>query len=159
VICGDIEDPAVMTSIGSTFDVVLLMDVLEHLKDPGEVLKRLKSVINKHGRLLVTGPNVAYWAVRKELLLGKWNYTDAGILDKTHLHFYTASTWRALIEEAGYKIATFEPAGGMIPLEHILSKIPIIGLITPVIRNTALRLMPQLFTIVYLIEAVPAETL
>jgi len=153
----DIEDPETLSSIEDTFDVVLLMDVLEHLRNPIEVLKKLKIVLNKNGKILITGPNVAYWSIRKDLLLGRWNYKDAGILDRNHLHFYTASTWKSLVEEGGYEITAFEPAEGMIPLEHILCKIPVISLITPVLLKTALRLMPGFFTIVYLIEAVPSK--
>ncbi len=54
------------------------MDVIEHLRNPLDVLKGLKSALNTHDRLIITGPNVAYWAVRKDLLLGRWNYVDAG---------------------------------------------------------------------------------
>jgi len=156
VVCGDIENPEVIPSIEMKFDFVLLMDILEHLKDPADVLKRLKSVLNKNGRIVVTGPNVAYWAVRKALLFGRWNYSDSGILDRTHLHFFTASAWCFLIEEAGYEIISFEPAEGMIPFEHIFSKVPVIRPLVPVLRRMALRLWSELFSIVFLIEAIPA---
>lgn len=155
VLLGDIEDPAILSRIPDTFDVVLLMDVLEHLREPAVVLARLKTLLNPQGRLIVTGPNVAYWAVRKDLLLGRWNYTEAGILDRTHLHFYTAVGWRSLIEGAGYRIVTLEPAEGMIPWEHIINKIPFFGRMTPHLKEWALRWMPELFAIVFLVEARP----
>ena len=82
---------------------------------------------------------------------------DAGILDRSHLRFYTASTWQSLIQEAGYEIRAFEPAEGMIPLDHIFSKIPVVRSVAPFLRHLALRLLPNLFAIVFLIEAVPAE--
>lgn len=93
VICGNVEDSSSILPINKTFDVILLMDVIEHLRNPLDVLKGLKSALDTHGRLIITGPNVAYWAVRKDLLLGRWNYVDAGILDRSYLRFYTASTW------------------------------------------------------------------
>lgn len=155
VILGDIEDYKVLSSINKQFDVILLMDVLEHLLSPVEVLKRLHSLLKIDGCLIITGPNVGYWAVRKDLLLRRWHYSEAGILDKTHLHFYTASSWKKLIEDGGYKIITFESAEGFIPLEHIFSKLPIFRLLVTYISNLAVSLRPELFTTIFLIEAVP----
>ncbi|MCX5686486.1 MAG: class I SAM-dependent methyltransferase [Candidatus Omnitrophica bacterium] len=155
VICGDIEDPAIILSLNRKFDMVLFMDVLEHLNNPADALKRTKSVLNKSGRIIITGPNIAYWAARKELLLGRKNRDDCGMFDKTHLHFYTASSWRSLVEGAGYMIKLFEPAEGFIPFEHIFKKIPLISFITGFIHDAALRYMPGLFASAYLIEAGP----
>ena len=152
---GDIEDESLILSIEEKFDVVLFIDVLEHLNSPQETLKRVKLLLKKGGRIMVTCPNVAYWSVRKNILLGRWDYKDGTILDSTHLHFYTASGWRSLIENSGYTIMRFESAEGMIPLEHILSKIPLINSIIALLRNKMIQLWPNLFTIVYFIEAIP----
>lgn len=93
--------------------------------------------------------------MRRDLLLGRWDCPEAGILDRTHLHFYTASSWKKLIEEDGYKIITFESAEGLIPLEHILAKLPVLKLLVKYISNLAICLKPELFASIFIIEAVP----
>ncbi|MGD0202109.1 MAG: glycosyltransferase [Bryobacteraceae bacterium] len=87
-----------------TFDKVLLMDVLEHLPDPGRLLGDCRGVLRRGGRLLVSVPNVANITVRLKLLLGSFRYADRGILDRTHLRFFTVRTARGLLEENGYRI-------------------------------------------------------
>jgi 2-polyprenyl-3-methyl-5-hydroxy-6-metoxy-1,4-benzoquinol methylase len=68
---GNIEDDAFCASITRQFDVIVVMDVLEHLREPRTALQRLQRLLEPDGRLIVTGPNVAYWAMRKDLLLGR----------------------------------------------------------------------------------------
>jgi methionine biosynthesis protein MetW len=155
IISGDVEDPALVASLNKKFDVLLLMDVIEHLKNPVHVLRNLQQLIKPNGKIIATGPNVAYWAVRKNLFLGKWDYTDSGIMDRTHLHFYTASTWKSLLEEAHYEVTCLKPAEGMIPLEHILLKLPGMKRRVSSLRRFLISSVPELFTIVYLIEAAP----
>jgi glycosyltransferase involved in cell wall biosynthesis len=89
---------------GQKFDKVLLPDVLEHLRFPEFLLEDCHLVLKPHGQLFVSLPNVANITVRLALLLGQWNYTDRGILDKTHYRFYTHRTARHLLEENGYEI-------------------------------------------------------
>lgn len=155
VTVGNIEDGAVVSALGGRFDAVLLMDVLEHLVDPEAALRRFKPLLGPGGKLVVTAPNVAYWSVRKDLLLGRWEYRDSGILDRTHLHFYTASTWRKLLESAGYAVTRLEPGDGMIPLEHRLRQIPLLGRLTASLRAWLIAARPELFAITFLIEASP----
>jgi SAM-dependent methyltransferase len=157
VLQGNVEDEAFCASIEGIFDVIVIMDVLEHLRDPRTALKRLRRCLQPNGRLIVTGPNVAYWAVRKDLLLGRWNYTDGGILDRTHLYFYTAPTWRTLIEDGGFRALSLEPAEAMIPIEHFLLKVPLFGRLIPALRNAARSWFPNVFAIVFLIEAAPVS--
>ena len=86
------------------YDVVLLMDVLEHLVDPAGVLRGCAQLLANDGRLLLSLPNVAHWSVRKSLLAGRWQYTDSGILDRTHLRFFTFTSARRLGESAGLRV-------------------------------------------------------
>jgi SAM-dependent methyltransferase len=154
VLFGDIESPDLMSGLHRTFDVILLMDVLEHLRDPAIVLNRLMPLLSDQGVIIITGPNISYWAVRKDLLLGKWEYTETGILDRTHLHLYGAADWKRLVVDAGYDICKFDVAEGFLPIEHILLRIPLIRAIIPVFRDLAFRYMPELFATVYLIEII-----
>lgn len=88
----------------SNFDAILLIDVLEHLVDPVGALRRLFPFLREGGRFVVAIPNVAHWSVRFHLLAGRFAYEDSGILDRTHLRFYTRDTARAMLEQAGLEI-------------------------------------------------------
>ena len=88
------------------FDVVVFADVLEHVARPEDVLMRARGWLRDGGRLFVSLPNVANVTVRGALLLGRFSYADRGILDRTHLRFYTRKTARRLIEDAGFVVRT-----------------------------------------------------
>ena len=88
----------------SHFDRVLLQDVLEHVRDPMRVLTDCHGLLDAQGLLLVSVPNVANITVRLSLLFGRFEYAERGILDKTHLRFFTRKSARRMIEQAGYEI-------------------------------------------------------
>jgi len=89
---------------GRQFDRVLLQDVLEHLRSPEKMLRDCRPLVKPSGMLLVSVPNVANITVRLSLLFGRFNYQQRGILDKTHVRFFTRKTARKLIIENGYEI-------------------------------------------------------
>ncbi len=103
VLVGDLAIMPLPLSL-SSFDAVLLIDVLEHMADPVGALRRLFPLLREGGRIVVAIPNVAHWSVRFRLLAGRFDYEDSGILDRTHLRFYTLDTARAMLEEAGLEI-------------------------------------------------------
>jgi len=84
-----------------SFDVAILADFIEHVRDGVGVLKKLARLAAPGGWILISVPNVAHWSVRMSLLLGRFNYRPCGILDQGHLRFFTLKTARALIREAG----------------------------------------------------------
>ncbi len=104
LIVGDIADAAMWDRIEGEFDFAIFADVLEHLSDPWEALRRTRGVLAEGGAILASIPNVAYHKVRKQLLLGGFDYTHFGILDSSHLRFFTAKTARALFESNGYRV-------------------------------------------------------
>lgn len=113
VVIADIEQKEAFAEIEKLtkegkFDVILATSVMEHLKDPKNVLINLKRILKPNGFVIATIPNIAHWSMRIELLRGNFNYTDYGILDSTHLHFFTSRTFRDLFEKTGYGIETFE---------------------------------------------------
>lgn len=105
VIVGDAEkiDYAVELA-GEEFDVVLFADVLEHLKEPGDVLRRIRPFVAENGVVIASIPNIAHGSVRLALLGGEFRYRDLGLLDETHLRFFTRSSIQDLFEETGYVI-------------------------------------------------------
>jgi 2-polyprenyl-3-methyl-5-hydroxy-6-metoxy-1,4-benzoquinol methylase len=107
---------------GREFDKVLLLDVLEHLRTPEKLLADCKPLVKSNGRLIVSLPNVANITVRLMLLFGRFHYTERGLLDKTHVRFFTRGTARRLIEAAGYRIV--EEKMTIMPLELVLGLRP-----------------------------------
>lgn len=86
-------------------DLILFLDVLEHLPDPAATLSRLASQLAPGGAIIVSLPNVAHLSVALPLILkGEFKYTDEGILDRTHLKFFTQASALALMEDAGFQV-------------------------------------------------------
>lgn len=96
---------------GAPYDVLLAAAVLEHLRNPERLLQRARELLTPQARLIVSLPNIAHWGIRLRLLFGEFNYTDYGIMDRTHVHFYTVKTGRTLIETSGYAVDRFLVAG------------------------------------------------
>jgi 2-polyprenyl-3-methyl-5-hydroxy-6-metoxy-1,4-benzoquinol methylase len=101
------------------YDVVVLGDVLEHLATPDVILQKLVNLQAPGSAFIISVPNVANLWVRLNLLLGKFDYADRGILDRTHLHFFTRKTLFALLKNAGLEIISVKVAP--IPLELVSS--------------------------------------
>src|SRR5262245_51995427 len=85
------DDVATLTG-GGTYDVVVLADVIEHLRDPRSVLARIRPALKSGGQLIISTPHVGYVGVVAELLHGDFTYRPTGILDETHLRFFTRSS-------------------------------------------------------------------
>jgi 2-polyprenyl-3-methyl-5-hydroxy-6-metoxy-1,4-benzoquinol methylase len=101
-----------------TFDCIICSHVLEHLYDPWDVVRRLKSQLAPGGTLIVALPNVVEIKTRLQILLGRFRYTDWGVLDRTHYRFFDHVTARELLEQAGLRIDFFR-AYGYCPLPFI----------------------------------------
>ncbi len=95
----NLDDP--LPAFLQPFDVMVFGDVLEHLKNPLSVLRQLTASLHEDGAAIVSLPNVANIYVRLSLLLGRFDYQDRGILDRTHLHFFTRKSFREFLEDAG----------------------------------------------------------
>lgn len=109
----DLERPFDLLKIikGQSFDYIFMTDVLEHLKNPKELLLCLKKIMDNNTRLMISVPNIAYREIRINLLLGKFDYGKTGILDETHLRFFTKKSISKLIEDCGFKIKKFMWSG------------------------------------------------
>jgi 2-polyprenyl-3-methyl-5-hydroxy-6-metoxy-1,4-benzoquinol methylase len=87
------------------FDLIILGDVLEHLKSPDIFLGAIRQYLKPEGSILLSVPNIAHMSIRKKLLLGRFEYTETGIIDRTHLRFFTYDTITRLIDACGFQIA------------------------------------------------------
>lgn len=90
-----------LPELGAAFDAIVYGDVLEHLVDPLRTLQGLNRWLAPRGRVVVSVPNVAHLLVRLSLLAGRFDYFDRGILDRTHLRFFTERSLRRLLGAAG----------------------------------------------------------
>jgi O-antigen biosynthesis protein len=86
------------------FDVIVFGDVLEHLTDPIGVLRQSKNFLIDGGIVVASIPNIAHFSIRAMMLEGRWEYSDLGILDRTHLKFFTRDSLIDLFSESGYKV-------------------------------------------------------
>lgn len=93
-----------------TFDLICFNDVLEHLVDPWQVLSDTPSWLNPGGHVLAVIPNIQYWPAIVDLFNGRWDYTDSGLMDRTHLRFFTRKTVLELFERSGYDVLSCEGA-------------------------------------------------
>ena len=90
---------------GQEFDCIIFGDVLEHLRDPWEVVKKLAKTLPVGGQVAASLPNVRFYGVSIPLLFGgRWTYTNEGILDRTHLRFFTRKTAAELIAQGGFMV-------------------------------------------------------
>lgn len=108
VYCSDLLE-AIDDLPDNFFDVIVCNDILEHLADPFSLIIKLKQKLSSGGRIISSIPNVRYLPNLKKLLIDKqWRYEDEGILDRTHLRFFTAKSIKDMFVQAGYQIETFK---------------------------------------------------
>ena len=105
LIVGDIEKGALdQLPAGKLFDVVVFADVLEHLRDPGKLLKKIKSLLRSSGFVVCSVPNIVHASVIFEMANGRFDYQSSGLLDHTHLRFFTRKSIYELFAESGYDV-------------------------------------------------------
>ncbi len=98
--------------IEEKFDIIVFGDVLEHIPDPLDVLRKFTVYLNSGGSILLSLPNVANISIRLKLLIGKWDYKPSGILDETHLRFFTLKSIKDLMLKADLIIKKMEISPG-----------------------------------------------
>jgi len=144
VYVGSLDDPIFLSTLGSGYDRILFGDVLEHVVEPGLALERIRPHLAEGGRILASIPNTAYWRVRLHLLLGRFEYRDSGLLDRTHLRFFTFRTACRMVERAGFRVLH----------RDVTCRVPELPVLHPTLC-WAVRLLPNVFGYQTLIEAEP----
>jgi SAM-dependent methyltransferase len=117
VVCGNIEEINTLAFDEQYFDSILLGDILEHLVHPELILNRLGKYLRPSGRIVVSVPNIAHWSVRLDLLGGKFDYQSEGLLDRTHLHFFTFRNINRMIQECGYRVLSWNVSQGITTID------------------------------------------
>lgn len=114
------------------FDYIVFADVLEHLRNPAAVLQRCIPGLKESGKIIISLPNVANWVIRLELLFGRFDYADRGILDRTHLRFFTLRSAGRLLSEASCEV-----------LDVIPTPLPV-QLVAPFTQNRFFKLLHEI---------------
>lgn len=140
----------------SNFDFILMLDVIEHLKNPENFMETLYKNINNHNcKIILSTPNVAHIFIRIMLLLGQFNYGKSGILDKTHTRLFTKKSIENLIEGSNFKIV--KERGIPIPFPLIVNN-KIFSQTLMAINNFLIKTFKKLFSFqfIYVIEVKPS---
>jgi SAM-dependent methyltransferase len=122
IVLADLERPF-PEEVGGGYDLVLLSHVLEHLVHPERLLEALKRVLAPEGVVLVALPNLLFYPIRLRLLLGRFEYERDGILDETHVRFYSFVSGAALLERNGLRLLEACAEGGF-PLARLRRLLP-----------------------------------
>ena len=136
---------------GGPFDVIVYADVLEHLADPLRVLVELNHSLRDDGSIVISVPNIAHFYIRLLLLFGRFDYIDRGILDHTHLRFFTERSLLAMLADAGLSVSRFTatpaPLYQVLPARWHKRWLAATHAINAVIARNARRLMGYQFIV------------
>ena len=114
VVVGDVESLN-LESLAGKFDALIISEVLEHLADPWTTLSRLAACVRAGGEVYASSPNIAHWKVITNLLMGRFVYEERGVMDRTHLRWFTPASYAAMFEQAGIEVLSIQPVTTMQP--------------------------------------------
>lgn len=108
---GDIEDLFAQAALAGLepADCWVFGDTLEHLRDPWQTLRNLQPLLRADGCVCACIPNMQHWSIQLRLVTGRLDYADSGLLDRTHLRWFTRLTMLQLFESCGYRVALIKP--------------------------------------------------
>ena len=140
------------------FDVVMFADVLEHLPDPAAIIRIAKAGLNPGGCIIASVPNIAHWTVRFGLFFGRFRYEPTGIMDATHLRWFTRRTLKDFIASEGFCCEEALPTAGvtMNVYNHYPCRIFPRRVRNPIIRAFTL-MMPKLMACQFVVKAVKSN--
>ncbi len=127
VFAGDVSEIDKFEIKRGYFDYILLQDILEHLTNSEVVLLKIKKYLKHGGKVIISTPNIVHISIRTKVLSGVFEYEDIGIMDRTHVHFFTRKTLVECLKNAGYRILDMKYSTdfGQIPfVGRVLKKIP-----------------------------------
>ena len=146
-------DEETATRLGA-FDVIVFADVLEHVSDPASLLELASRHLTPNGIVLVSTPNVAHWTVRTALLRGHFDYQPMGIMDATHLRWFTSRTIRRVFESVGLDVVDHDWTSGswMQSYRHVPRSLRRNGV------RALVRTLPDLFGCQHIVTGAPRNS-
>ncbi len=149
-------DKGVPDEAGSGFDVVLAADVIEHVRDPQQLLEELRKRLGPNGTIVASVPNFGHWYPRAKVALGRFDYDQRGILDRGHVRFFTRGSFERLADQAGLAVRRAGAVG--VPLEVAArgqGRAPEPGGLADRLQDVAVRTWPTLCAYQFLYELRP----
>lgn len=148
-------DSCVLTDLfqASAYDIVVCADVLEHIRHGAEVLRQCKRLLTSEGSALLSIPNVAYSGLLAELMEGEFRYRAEGLLDSTHLRFYTRRTLLRFLKQEGWQIGALETIERDLPASEF--RVAFDALPPAVARH--LLALPDALTYQFVVAARPSD--
>jgi 2-polyprenyl-3-methyl-5-hydroxy-6-metoxy-1,4-benzoquinol methylase len=156
VIVGSIDDLAVWNQLRQPVDVMIFGDVLEHTADPIGVLRMARTKLADGGRIVVSIPNIGYLKVRIQLLRGNFDYEDWGIMDRTHLRFFTMRTAVEMLQQGGFTVVHREGVHGYPLPDGLHGAARLWARSKRRIRAVLTEMRPTVFAYQFILVAVPA---
>jgi 2-polyprenyl-3-methyl-5-hydroxy-6-metoxy-1,4-benzoquinol methylase len=139
---------------GQRYDRIVCGDVLEHLAEPAPVLRRLVGLLAPGGSVVISIPNVSHGSIRLALLQGRWEYQDLGLLDRTHIRFFTRRTLLELLHGAGLAAAEVRTT----VKDPLASEVQVDPQDLPPGAVDWVRAQPDAMTYQFLVRAVPDDS-
>jgi SAM-dependent methyltransferase len=158
VVDGSLTDGQTLAKVAARgpFNVVVAADVLEHLINWESVLDWIRDdLLASDGRLIASIPNVANYTVRKQLVMGKFDYTNRGILDDTHVRFFTASSLRLALQRHHFDIEEWHVAADALPLDDYFQRSSPLRSAKALINRWLLAHFPNLVAFQFVVSARP----
>ena len=122
VIVGDVE--RLELAFGpTTFDALILSEVLEHLIEPQRTLEKLLQSVRPGGLVLASSPNISHWRVIRELMQGRFNLAEQGVFDRTHMRWFTPSTFAQMFRDAGLRVESVGPVTPFAERTEMISRL------------------------------------
>lgn len=91
------------------FEVLIMSEVLEHLQDPWQVVQKLSKKLRLGAQVMASSPNVSHYRIVRQLLCGEWPLAESGVMDRTHLRWFTPKTFQEMLEGAGFVTESVGP--------------------------------------------------
>jgi methionine biosynthesis protein MetW len=136
------------------FDVIVLADVIEHLDAPHRLLSLVREIMHSKSIVIVSVPNIAHWSVRLNLLAGRFQYTETGILDSTHLRWFTIQTLIKYLRSIGFSPSAIRYTSGyMLPCYNFL-RYSLIRAIPKIHHERALAVLVKRWPALYACQTV-----
>ena len=150
---GDLDDPNLQIPFGREFDVVILADVIEHLRSRQSLMQLVRRHLTAQGKLIISTGNLAIWFYRTSLLLGRFEYGARGILDDTHVRLYTKATFERLLQQSGFEIVQRQTTS--LPFEIIFQSSSNNAIVHFLDRqyHRLTRLWPEMFAYQFILHA------
>jgi 2-polyprenyl-3-methyl-5-hydroxy-6-metoxy-1,4-benzoquinol methylase len=151
-VLGDLEE-GIPAEAGDGFDLVVAADVIEHVRRPDILLQQMAQVLGPNGELLVSTPNFGHWYPRIRVATGTFGYDRRGILDETHLRFFTAKTLRTLFRSHGLDIAELRHTG--LPFDVLTRGDTQLARVARRVDHALVRARPTMFAYQFVVRAKP----